>query len=275
MTEAEARIARIAANLGVEAAMIYDKPVWRKVIEKVARRYHVIAVDLRGYGKSDLSRSGKYDIDTMVGDLTTVLVETAGQGAPGPAVLCAHDWGGPIAWELVTQRPELVARFVSLNAPHFDAYIEAIRSDPKQRLSAWYTAWFQMPFLEKLFSANGAAFFAYALRKSAAPGTFTDEDIELYLAPLRDEKRVAAALSYYRQGRDRLIAQRARGRQLPLIEVPTTILFPTRDTALRRVIVDLILERYCPGARVIDVPNGTHWIPDERPDAVAEVLLGG
>lgn len=246
---------------------------FRKVIASVRHRYRVLAVDLRGYAKSELSRSGRYDLDTLAADLATVLEQTTDEGSRGPAVLCAHDWGGPIAWELLNQRPELVSHYVCLNGPHFEAYLEAIRSDPKQRKSAWYTAWFQMPLLEKLLSANGASFFVWALRRSSAPGTFTDEDLELYCGPLRDSKRLAAGLAYYRQGRQRVIAQRGRGRPLPPIRVPTTILFPTRDAALRRIIVDITLERYCPSAKVIDVPKATHWLPDERPDVVADTLL--
>jgi pimeloyl-ACP methyl ester carboxylesterase len=246
---------------------------WRKVIARVKDRFRVLAVDLRGYAKSDLSRSGRYDLDTLWKDLASVLEQTANEGAPGPAVLCAHDWGGPLAWELLHQRPELVSHHVSLNGPHYDAYLEAIRTDPKQRKSSWYTAWFQTPLLEKLLAMNGAAFFAFAFRRSAAPGTFTDEDLELYLAPLRDPARVAAGLAYYRHARGRLLAQRGRGRALSPIRVPTTILYPTRDAALRRVIVDIILERYCPSARVEVVDGATHWLPDERPDEVAAALL--
>jgi pimeloyl-ACP methyl ester carboxylesterase len=246
---------------------------WRKVIARVSDRYRVLAVDLRGYAKSDLARSGRYDLDTLAHDLASVLEQTADEGSPGRAVLCAHDWGGPISWELLNQRPELVSRYVCLNAPHFEAYLEAIRTDAKQRKSSWYTAWFQTPLLERLFAANGASFFAWALRRSSAPGTFTDEDIELYCGPLRDPARAGAALAYYRQARSRLIAQRGRGRTLPPITVPTTILFPTRDVALRRVIVDITRERYCPAARVIDVSGATHWLPDERPADVADALL--
>lgn len=246
---------------------------WRSVITRVRDRYRVLAVDLRGYGKSELSRSGSYGLETLSQDLASVLEQTQDEGAPGPAVLCAHDWGGPLAWELLHRRPELVSHHVCLNAPHYDAYIEALRTDAEQRKSSWYTVWFQTPFLEHLFAMNGAAFFAWTLRATSAPGTFTDEDLELYLAPLRDPARVAAALAYYRQARDRLFTQRGRGRSLPPIRVPTTILYPTRDAALRRVILDIVRDRYCPGANVIDVEGATHWLPDERPDDVAAALL--
>jgi pimeloyl-ACP methyl ester carboxylesterase len=247
---------------------------WRKVIALVRDHYFVLAPDLRGYGKSELSRSGKYDLDTLVGDLVSILEATRDRAAPGPAVLCAHDWGGPIAWELLHQRPELVSRFLSLNAPHLDAYFDAIRTDGKQRAAAWYTAWFQMPWLERFFAANGGAFFAWMLRKTSAPGTFTDEDIELYVAPLRSSKRAAAALAYYRHGSVRLRRQRGKGRDLAPIRVPTEILYPTRDAALRRVIVDIILAKYCPDAEVVDVEGAKHWLPDERPDDVAAALMG-
>jgi pimeloyl-ACP methyl ester carboxylesterase len=246
---------------------------WRGVVARVREKYRVLAIDMRGYGKSDLSRSGKYDLDTLAGDLACTIEQTSGEGAGGPVVLCAHDWGGPPSWELLYQRPELVRAFVSLNAPHYDAYLEAVRTDKKQRLSSWYTAWFQMPWLERLFAANGAAFYAGVLRRTAKRGTFTDEDLELYCAPLRNVERSAAALAYYRFGRDRLVAQRGRGRDLPPITIPTTILYPTRDDALRRVIIDIIRQKYATDVRVIDVEGAFHWLPDERPEAVADALL--
>ncbi len=239
---------------------------WRRVIALVRDDFRVMALDQRGYAGSDLSPSGRYDLSLLASDLACVLEQTAGEGAGGPAVLCVHDWGGPPAWHLLAERPELCARLVATSAPHLPAYLRALKRDPAQRRAAWYTAFFQLPGVEYYLSAGGGARLVDVLRRTSAPGTFSDEDIELYIGPLRDVARCRAALGYYRHGR--------RGSDA-VLTTPTTILVPTRDKAVRRVIMDIVVERYCPGAEIVDVEGASHWVPDERPEAIAGALRAG
>ena len=246
---------------------------WRRVIGLVRDRFFVIAPDLRGYAESSLSATGRYDIETLASDV----IELCGEPelGSGPVHLVAHDWGGAIGWHALGRRPELFARHVCVQGPHLGAYVSALRSDAKQRMGSWYTAMFQLPFAEYALSRNGAAVLANALRSSSAPGTFSDEDLELYLGPLADPKRMRAALSYYREAARRIATLGKRFFDTPMIDVPTTFVWGTRDAAIRKIVRDITIERYCPSARVVELAGVSHWVPDEAPQAVADALIAG
>lgn len=73
--------------------------------ERLADRYRVVAVDLRGHGRS--SREEPWTLDAHLDDL----VETFGE----PADWIGHSFGGRLVAELVARRPELVERALLLD----------------------------------------------------------------------------------------------------------------------------------------------------------------
>lgn len=245
---------------------------WRKVATLLRERYRVVLYDLRGYGASELGPREGYDLDTLASDLETVIDATRSEGDPSLApLLCAHDWGGPIAWHVVGRSPSLVRGHVSVNGPHYAAYARDLAETSDQRARAWYTAVFQIPGIEHLLSANGAASIAWMLRRSSPPGTFSNEDLELYLAPMRDPARLRAALSYYRSAARRLLTAKSGVFEAPTVTVPTIILWGERDAALVRTAPDTIQAHYCPGAEIRRVP-ASHWVPEESPAEVARAV---
>jgi pimeloyl-ACP methyl ester carboxylesterase len=245
---------------------------WRRVVSLLRDRYRVVLYDLRGYGASELGPSDGYDLDTLASDLEAVLDATQHEGDPSLApLLCAHDWGGPIAWHVVGRSPALVRGQVSVNGPHYAAYARDLADTSEQRARAWYTAVFQIPGVERLLSANGAAAIAWMLRRSSPPGLFSNEDLELYLAPMRDPARLRAALSYYRSAARRLLTAKSGVFEAPTVTVPTIILWGERDAALVRTAPDTIQTHYCPGAEIRRIP-ASHWVPEESPAEVERAL---
>jgi len=65
--------------------------VWRGVLEALAGTWRVIAVDQTGMGFSERGRPRR------LADRIEELVTFCETYAPGPIVLVAHDWGGPVA----------------------------------------------------------------------------------------------------------------------------------------------------------------------------------
>jgi pimeloyl-ACP methyl ester carboxylesterase len=246
---------------------------WRKVVAELGDSVRAVLVDLRGYAGSDFSKSGRYDMDTLASDVIRVLEETASEGAPGPAILVAHDWGGPISWEVATRRPDLVKHLVAMNAPHKAVYARELAQNPKQRKASWYVGVFQLPFVEYALSANGAGFFIGALRKSARPGTFTDEDLELSLGPMRDPKRLGAAFAYYREARRDIAKNPKKAQDRRQVTVPTTILWGRQDKAILCGCAERIVSEHVPHATIRWLDDATHWVPEEEPKAVARAIL--
>ncbi len=94
---------------------------WRKIIGPLAAAgFHVVAPDLRGYGRTT-GWSADYDQDLapfsmlgMVGDIGA-LVQALGHAQID--LLVGHDFGSPLAAWCGLARPELVRRLVMMSAP--------------------------------------------------------------------------------------------------------------------------------------------------------------
>lgn len=254
---------------------------WRGLLPRVRDRFRVLMVDLRGYAGSDLAASGDYRLPTLADDLVCVLESPATGGQRGPAHLVAHDWGAVVAWALVEARPDLVAHHVSVNGPHYGAYTREVNANREQLKSSWYTVFFQLPLVERFLARDGAVALVRSLRGTSARGTFSDEDLELYVGPLRDPRRMRAALSYYRASFPAALRALVRRGAAPSgsgrepVRVPTIIVWGAKDTAIRVGVAQRMLREVCPDAELRLLEEASHWVPDERPDAVAEAVLDG
>lgn len=79
---------------------------WENIFPRLATRYHVIAYDARGHGKS--GRGSSYSLDDLVADLVRILREIA----KAPAILVGHSLGGATALVAAAREPTLVKGLV-------------------------------------------------------------------------------------------------------------------------------------------------------------------
>lgn len=75
---------------------------WDPVGARLAPTHRVVAVDLRGHGRSDRPETG-YDFPEVVGDLVALWSEL---GLRRP-VLVGHSWGASVALWLAAERPDV------------------------------------------------------------------------------------------------------------------------------------------------------------------------
>lgn len=80
---------------------------WRLILDRLARDFRVLAVDLPGHGLSDAPPTG-YDYPGQV-DLVARLVD---QYTRGPVILVGHSMGGQIAAGVALARPDRVRALV-------------------------------------------------------------------------------------------------------------------------------------------------------------------
>lgn len=85
-----------------------DGGSWDPVAERLNDAGHqVLAVDLRGHGRSDAPARG-YDTDTCADDVACLLEELGLAGARSP-VLVGHGWGANVAMSLAARRDGIAA----------------------------------------------------------------------------------------------------------------------------------------------------------------------
>lgn len=101
--------------------------MFRDLIPALADRFHVIAPDYLGFGQSDAPAADKfhYTFDALTAHVAG-LIDQLGLKS---YVLYMQDYGGPVGFRLLTQRPRQVKGLVIQNA---NAYLDGVGEMPKQ-----------------------------------------------------------------------------------------------------------------------------------------------
>ena len=245
---------------------------WRHQLPLFARLgYRVWAPNQRGYGKSSKPKGvASYRIDELVADVAA-LIDASGK----PRVtLVGHDWGGLVAWELALQRVRPLERLVILNVPHPVRFREELASNPAQRRRSRYAAFFQLPWLpEWAFRRNRAALVGEAFRGMAVDKSrFPDEVLAVYRENALQPGAMTAMLNWYRaNGRHFGALGQPATAAHPIIETPTLLIWGEEDSALGKELT-FGTERHVKDLTVRYLPRVSHWVQQEAPEAVNEIL---
>ncbi len=129
---------------------------WRAQMPALAKHFHVVAIDQRGYNLSGQPEGVEnYKTDKLVGDLIAVVKHFG----PGKAVIVGHDWGGLVAWTFAMTHPELTDRLIVLNLPHPRGLMRELATNPQQQKNSQYARDFQKPDAAKHISADFLTFW--------------------------------------------------------------------------------------------------------------------
>jgi epoxide hydrolase 4 len=113
---------------------------WRDQMPELAKHFQVVAIDLRGYNKSDQPKGlENYALDKLVGDVDAVVKHFK----QDKAVIVGHDWGGLIAWTFAMTHPDQTDRLVILNLPHPKGLMRELANNPEQQKNSQYARNFQ------------------------------------------------------------------------------------------------------------------------------------
>jgi pimeloyl-ACP methyl ester carboxylesterase len=88
---------------------------WRHQFAPLAAAgYRVVALDQRGYGRSDQPEDvSAYTLLHLAGDVIGLIRELGEE----QAILIGHDWGAPVAWVTTMLRPDVVRAVAGLSVP--------------------------------------------------------------------------------------------------------------------------------------------------------------
>jgi len=167
--------------------------MWHKITPALARRFTVVAPDLRGYGFSskppDGENHGGYSKRAMLLDQVEVMHSL---GFDRFAVV-GHDRGGRVAWRLATEQPGRVTRAAVLD-------ILPTYGPVTREFAAAYFHWFFLtqpaPFPEQLIEGAPEAF----LRRFLSRPGITPEAAAEYLRALREPGTAHGWCEDYRAG---------------------------------------------------------------------------
>ncbi|XP_026906026.2 epoxide hydrolase 3 [Acinonyx jubatus] len=239
---------------------------WRYQLWEFQSRFHVVAVDLRGYGSSDAPRDVDcYTIDLLMADIQDVIL---GLGY-SKCILVAHDWGAVLAWNFSIYYPSLVERMVVVSAAPMSVYQDYSTHHISQFFRSNYVFLFQLPWLpEKLLSMSDFQILKTTLthRKRGIPH-LTPNELEAFLYDFSQPGGLTGPLNYYRN----------LFRNLPLepqeLATPTLLLWGEKDAYLEQGLVGAISSRFVPGRLEAHIlPGVGHWIPQSNPEEMHQYM---
>ncbi|MDB4962273.1 MAG: haloalkane dehalogenase [Myxococcales bacterium] len=243
--------------------------LWRKVVAAIrARRggdqLRLIVPDLIGLG---FSSKPEHDAHTLANHARW-LGDVLDRIAPGPIVIAAQDWGGPISLVAMASRTDRLRGIVLGNtgvsppAPTFKPTLFH-RLSQLPVASTVLFRWLGFP-LGVLHTSQGDR------------STIRGEVAKAYRWPLRRRADRAAPLALARMVPDRItghpsIPQLQIANDLfASAKVPISIVWGTRDPILGRVINHL--ERLRPDAKIVRTEAG-HFLQEEVPEPLADAIL--
>jgi pimeloyl-ACP methyl ester carboxylesterase len=240
---------------------------WRRVIPRLAERHRVLCPDLRGFGWSDAPRSS-YAKHELAGDVIALLDALELERVR----LVGHDWGGFVAFLAAQRAPERIQDLMAFSIVHPWARRPRAAVLPRLPLLAYQplvgAPWLG-PLVQRLPPFYDALFAAAGGRR-----IWSDEERDAYTRILREPARAEAASRVYRTFLLRELPAIARGTYAAeRLTVPARLVIGRSDPIVT-AFDPAGYEAHADDMRV-ELVDGGHFLPEERPETVAELVLSG
>lgn len=188
------RLHYIAMGSGPLVVLLHGWPQtsfsWHGVMPRLASTHTVIAPDLRGTGRSQITEGG-YDKRTIAEDIRALIAHTGASGAH----VVGHDMGGKAAYVLAHLHPEIVTKLVLA-----DCLVPGTENMDALRGGAWHYGFHMASGIPEMLTAGrerayiAAQIRAWSRRKDAITEAAIDEYVRHYAQP----GGMTAGFNYYR-----------------------------------------------------------------------------
>jgi len=257
----DVRIHYVTAGEGPLVVMIHGFPdywyTWREQMPALAEKFQVVAIDQRGYNKSDQPVGVEnYSLDKLVGDVRAVIKHFQRD----KAVIVGHDWGGMVAWSFAMTHPEMTDRLVILNLPHPKGLLRELANSPQQQKNSAYARQFQTPEAASQLTAEGQAAW---VRDEAAR--------KQYVEAFR-RSSFEGMLNYYKANypREPYVAPTTAG---PKVKCPVLMFYGLQDQALLPDALNGTWRWVERDLTIVTVPEANHWVQQDASDLVTRTMV--
>lgn len=237
-----------------------DWYAYHRVMPLLAKQFTVVAVDLRGIGGSPATAGG-YDAANMAEDIH----QLAEQLHLEDVYVVGHDIGGMVAYAFVRRYPETCRGVMLLDAPVPGVGPwDAVEASP----ITWHIPFQQTPDLPEQLIAGREAIY---LRHFLAGDTFSDADVARYARAYAAPDHLRAALEIYRTFPANVKFNAA---QRSAISLPV-VLAPGENSPFEKLMpafAEALRSHGCANVKIEVIKNGVHYVAEEQPEAVAELI---
>lgn len=275
ITTSEAVINLVVGGQGPPLLLLHGYPqshiIWHKVAPALAKKFTIVATDLRGYGDSSKpptdAQHMPYSKRAMAKDQVEVMEAL---GFPTFSVI-GHDRGARVAHRMALDYQDNVTQLVLLDIlPTLWLYDH---TDQAFATNYWHWFFLIQPYpLPEMLIGNSGDFMAKAIfGPLAASGACTPAAIKAYSRTVSEPDILHASCEDYRAGAT-IDLTHDRADFDARIQCPLLVLWGAKNPAYQTQDVLKIWESKAINVRGQAVDSG-HFIPEEAPDAMLEAIL--
>jgi NAD(P)-dependent dehydrogenase (short-subunit alcohol dehydrogenase family)/pimeloyl-ACP methyl ester carboxylesterase len=233
---------------------------WDEVLELLTDRFHLVAYDVRGIGRSTApDRRDALALEHLTGDLGAVIDAVS---PDAPVHLVGHDWGAFQCWEAAVTDGvrERIASFTAVAGPRIDLarrWAQQRLLRPTPRMGA-----FQLPWLpERVLAAGGDRVWRQAMRRLEGIEPRDGHPASTFVSDAQ------TGLGLYRANlRELSEGRRDRGP----VDIPVQLVVATRDRYESPALFD-DADTWAKRVWRRDVRSG-HWVQRTHPQQVARFV---
>lgn len=262
-----------AIGEGPTVVMIHGFPdfwySWRHQMEGLKDHFRLIAIDQRGYNRSDQPRGVEnYDMSLLVGDVAAVI---RAQGEE-PVTVVGHDWGGAVAWNVAFSRPDLVSNLVILDLPHPNGLANAWANNAEAFANTNYARVFRDGEV-----TDPDIFFGRPMNAQTISGWVTDEEARKKYVDAFERSSFSAMLNYYKRNYPDLWSPDATQTSLaqgdiPQVQAPTLMFHGLQDQALHSDALNNTWDWIDHDLTIVTAPNAGHFIQQDAAELVTTTM---
>ncbi len=265
-------MAFVAGGDGPSVLFLHGNPtssfLWRNVLAAMVPGARCVAVDLIGMG-----RSGKPPISYGFADHARYLEAFVDRLGLRDLTVVGHDWGAVLGLDLLRRRPDAVAR-IAVCEGHLHAFDGWDAMDPGSR--SLFSRLRTPGVGERLVLEENL--FVEQVLPGGMDHELTAAEWEAYRAPFGSPAERLPVLRWIQQipvaGDPRDVEEVVRRNQDALLrgDVPRLLLYGEPGAVVGAAEVAWC-RREGDGLDVVNVGPGTHFLPEDQPEAIARALL--
>jgi haloacetate dehalogenase len=271
-----AEINLVHGGSGTPLLLLHGYPqthvMWHKVAPRLAKTFHVVCPDLRGYGDSSKPPSkpdhSPYSKRAMAKDMVEVMASLG----YSEFLVAGHDRGARVVHRMALDYPEKIKKACVMDiAPTHHMF-----KTTDQHFATGYYHWFFLiqpnGLPERMIGADPAYYLSEKLKQWSAPGVvFTEEAIAEYLRCFSKPETIHASCEDYRAAASIDLTHDEEDLNKKVL-CPLLTLWGAKGFINRTYDVLSVWNEYAEQVEGKALDSG-HYLPEEDPEAVYDELL--
>jgi haloacetate dehalogenase len=247
--------------------------MWHKIASRLAQRFTVVLMDLRGYGDSSKPPDGENHATYSKRAMALDAIEVMRALGFGKFAVVGHDRGARVTWRMAVEFPEVMTKAAVLDIVPLPY---SLPTREPGGFATQYYHWFFLiqlaPFPETMIG-NSAEFYLWSRfhRPTGGTGAIAPEVFAEYLRCLQNPATIHATCEDYRAGAS-IDLQHAAEDGTKKVTCPFLVLWGERGTVGRLYDVMEVWRGHADNVRGQALPGG-HFLPEEVPEETLAALL--